>query len=230
MSFDLSQYETVHERLERFWKLYPSGRIKTELVSYSDTQFIFKAEMYKDINDPVPFATGFAEERVGSTFINKANALENAETSAIGRCASNGGLVSASSGKQRPSLNEMQKTSRYETANGPVEREEWKNTAQGKWAEVGDASEKQIGFVKKIVSDAFTNTGFEDSKESWNYIGEWLNSSQPINQAEDLNKKQASIIINDKMKTTSGATKLKDFLLGKHSPEHDPWATPSATN
>jgi len=229
MSFNLDSYETVHERVERFWKTYPNGRIKTELVSYSETQFIFRAEMYKDINDPVPFATGFAEERVGSTFINKANALENAETSALGRCASNGGLVSASSGKQRPSLNEMQKTNRYETANGPVEREEWKNTAQGKWAEVGDASEKQIGFVKKIVSDAFTSTGFEDSKESWNYIGEWVQSSKPINQAEDLNKKHASMIINDKMKNT-GVTKLKAFLQDKKGPDFDPWASPPAND
>jgi hypothetical protein len=226
MSFDLSSYETVHERLERFWKLYPSGRIKTELVSYSETQFIFRAEMYKDINDPVPFATGFAEEKVGSTFINKANALENAETSALGRCASNGGLVLASAGKQRPSTNEMQKTSRYEVANGEVEREKWKDTGQGAWAEVGNASAKQIEFVKKIVKDVFTSTGFKDDEKSWNYIGEWVKSYKPITKAEDLDKKMASMVINDKMKTT-GVTKLMAFLQSKQDPNKDPWETPA---
>ena len=226
MSFDLSSYETVHERLERFWKLYPSGRIKTELVSYSETQFIFRAEMYKDINDPVPFATGFAEEKVGSTFINKANALENAETSALGRCASNGGLVLASAGKQRPSTNEMQKTSRYEVANGEVEREKWKDTGQGAWAEVGNASAKQIEFVKKIVKDVFTSTGFKDDEKSWNYIGEWVKSYKPITKAEDLDKKMASMVINDKMKTT-GVTKLMAFLQSKQDPNKDPWDTPA---
>ena len=226
MSFDLSSYETVHERLERFWKLYPSGRIKTELVSYSETQFIFRAEMYKDINDPVPFATGFAEEKVGSTFINKANALENAETSALGRCASNGGLVLASAGKQRPSTNEMQKTSRYEVANGEVEREKWKDTGQGAWAEVGNASGKQIEFVKKIVKDVFTSTGFKDDEKSWNYIGEWVKSNKPITKAEDLDKKMASMVINDKMKTT-GVTKLMTFLQSKQDPNKDPWDTPA---
>ena len=150
MSFDLSSYETVHERTERFWKLYPNGRIKTELVSYSDTQFIVRAEMYKDINDPVPFATGFAEERVGSSFINKTSALENCETSAIGRCASNGGLVPASGGKQKPSIEEMDKAKRYEVANGSVPREDWKDSARGSWSEVGNASSKQKEFVKKI--------------------------------------------------------------------------------
>jgi hypothetical protein len=227
MGFDISQYETVHDRLARWWSDNPNSRIATDLIAYSDTQYIFKASLYKDSNDANPIATGFAEERVGSSFINKTSAAENAETSAIGRALANANYVGT--GKQRASTNEMQKTSRYETANGPIEREEWKNTAQGKWAEVGKASAKQIDFVKKIVTDAFTSTGFEDSKESWNYIGEWVQSNQPINQAEDLNKKHASMIINDKMKTT-GVTKLKAFLQDKKGPDYDPWASPPAND
>jgi hypothetical protein len=226
MSFDLSQYETVHERLERFWKQYPNGRVNTELIAYSDTQFIVKAEMYKDLNDEKPFATGYAEERVGSTFINKTSALENCETSAIGRCASNGSLVPASSGKQKPSVTEMQKSNRYESANGDVPKEEWKSTARGAWADVGQPSEKQVNFVKKIVKDAFTSTGFQDDEKSWNYIGEWVKSYKPINKAEDLDSKMASMIINDKMKTT-GVTKLIQYLQSKQDPEKDPWATPA---
>jgi hypothetical protein len=224
MAFDLSQYETVHERLDRFWKKYESGRVNTELIAYSDTQYIFKAEIYKDAADEKPLATGFAEERVGSTFVNKTSACENAETSAIGRALANAGFVS--SGKQRASVNEMQKSSRYEVANGEIEREKWKDTAQGAWAEVGSASEKQVTFVKKIVKDAFTSTGFQDDEKSWNYIGEWVKSYKPINKAEDLDSKMASMIINDKMKTT-GVTKLIQYLQSKQDPNKDPWETPA---
>jgi hypothetical protein len=224
MAFDLSQYETVHERLDRFWKKYESGRVNTELIAYSDTQYIFKAEIYKDAADEKPLATGFAEERVGSTFVNKTSACENAETSAIGRALANAGFVS--SGKQRASVNEMQKSSRYEVANGEIEREKWKDTAQGAWAEVGSASEKQVTFVKKIVKDAFTSTGFQDDEKSWNYIGEWVKSYKPINKAEDLDSKMASMIINDKMKTT-GVTKLIQYLQSKQDPKKDPWETPA---
>ena len=227
MAFDLSQYETVHERLARWWSDNPNSRIATELIAYSDKQYIFKASLFKDSADTQPIATGFAEEIVGSTFVNKTSACENAETSAIGRALANANYVG--SGKQRASVNEMQKSKRYEAANGSIEREEWKNTAQGKWAEVGNASAKQIEFVKKIASDAFTSTGFEDSKESWNYIGEWLNAYKPITQAEDLDKKMASMIINDKMKTT-GVTKLKAFLQDKKGPDFDPWASPPAND
>jgi hypothetical protein len=225
MAFDLSQYETVHERLERFWKQYPNGRVNTELIAYSDTQYIFKAEIYKDAADEKPLATGFAEERVGSTFVNKTSALENAETSALGRSLANASFVSH--GKQRASVNEMQKANRYEAANGDVPREEWKNTKRGEWADVGDASPKQIGFVKTIVKDAFTSTGFEDSQESWNYIGEWVKSHKPITKAEDLSKKNCSMIINDKMSTTSGVSKLIAFLQAKKGSDHDPWASPA---
>lgn len=226
MAFDLSQYETVHERTERFWKTYPNGRIKTELVSYSDTHFIVRAEIYKDLNDPVPFATGFAEERVGSTFINKTNALENCETSAIGRSFSAGGLVPASSGKQKPSAEEMNKNNRYEVANGDVPREEWKNTARGAWAEEGKATQKQLDFVKKIVTDAFTSTGLKDDETSWGYIGEWVKSNLPIAKAEDLWKDHASKIINDKMKNKS-ITKLVEFLQTKQPADFDPWKSPA---
>ncbi len=31
--FNLENYETVDERLEKFWEKYPDGRIATELVS-----------------------------------------------------------------------------------------------------------------------------------------------------------------------------------------------------
>lgn len=225
MTFDISQYETVHERLERFWKMYPTGRIKTDLIAYSDTQFIFKAELYKDIKDELPFATGYAEERVGSTFINKTSALENCETSSLGRAISNGSMVPASGGKQKPSVTEMQKTNRYESANGDVPREEWKNSPRGEWADVGEASEKQINFVKTIVKDAFTSTGLEDNEQGWAKVGEWVKSFKGLTKADDLTKKQASMIINDKMKTTTGLTKLVEFLQTKQPAEHDPWAS-----
>jgi hypothetical protein len=34
MSFDISQYETVDERLHKFKELYPNSRVFTELVAY----------------------------------------------------------------------------------------------------------------------------------------------------------------------------------------------------
>jgi hypothetical protein len=55
-------------------------------------------------------ASGYAEEIVGASPVNRTSALENGETSAIGRALANCGF--ASEGK-RPSRSEMEKVERY---------------------------------------------------------------------------------------------------------------------
>lgn len=223
MAFDLSQYETVESRISRFYDQHKNGRIITDLIAYSDNAFIVKAFVYRNDTDANPASTGFAEEKVGSSPVNRTSALENCETSAIGRALAN--LNFAPKGA-RPTQEEMKKEARYEVANGAVPREEWKKSAQGSWAEVGKATQKQIDFVKTIVADAFKSTGFKDEEKSWNYIGEWLKCSLPIGKAEDLEKDMASKIINDKM-SNKEISKLVQFLQTKQSPDHDPWASPA---
>jgi len=104
--FDLSSYEPVEDRLRAFWKDHPDGRIITTLVKAEAGEFIVKAEAWTA--DLKTVATGLAHEREGSTVVNKTSALENCETSAIGRALANLGY--AAKGK-RPSREEMSKTS-----------------------------------------------------------------------------------------------------------------------
>jgi hypothetical protein len=107
--FDLSLYETVDQRLEKFWVKYPDGAIITEMVAYKDDRYIFKASVYKTYADALPFATGFAEETVSGRGVNATSACENAESSAIGRALHTGGISKHSEGKPRPSAEEMAK-------------------------------------------------------------------------------------------------------------------------
>jgi hypothetical protein len=119
--FDLSQYETVDQRLEKFWAKYPDGAIITELVAHKDDRFIFKASVYKTFVDSVPFATGFAEEIVTGRGVNSTSALENSESSAIGRALHTGGISKHSEGKPRPSAEEMSKVNRAAEVKTKVE-------------------------------------------------------------------------------------------------------------
>ena len=119
--FDLSQYETVDQRLEKFWAKYPDGAIITELVAHKDDRFIFKASVYKTFADSVPFATGFAEEIVTGRGVNSTSALENSESSAIGRALHTGGISKHSEGKPRPSAEEMSKVNRATEVKTKVE-------------------------------------------------------------------------------------------------------------
>jgi len=109
--FDLSQYQTVQERIDLFWQRFPNGRLNLELVSFTEQQVIFKAECYANRDDVFPMATDFAEERFGSSPVNKTSFVENAATSATGRCLSALGGDFSPKGK-RPSASEMDKVER----------------------------------------------------------------------------------------------------------------------
>jgi len=111
MAFNLDNYETVEVRLEKFIKDFPDFRIDTELESFQNDRFIVKAYLYRTFADGVAFSTGYAEEKVTDRGVNSTSALENCETSAIGRALANAGY--AAKGK-RPSREEMVKVARSE--------------------------------------------------------------------------------------------------------------------
>jgi len=104
--FNLEDYETVEERLSKFWADHPTGRVWTKALELSPSRFVIYAEVYFDAADPHPKATGHAEETVQGRGVNATSALENGETSAIGRALANCGY--ATKGK-RPSREEMAK-------------------------------------------------------------------------------------------------------------------------
>ena len=102
----LDNYSTVAERIEQFWVKYPNGRINTQLIFQDGTRYIAQCDIYKEISDPLPFATDFAEEIRTSS--NRFPA-ENAITSAIGRSLATGDFSKFSEGVPRPSFEEMQR-------------------------------------------------------------------------------------------------------------------------
>ena len=104
--FNLADYETVEVRLEKFIKDYPDFRIATELEVVERDRYIVKAYLFKTSSDSVAWATGYAEEKITDRGVNSTSALENCETSAIGRALANAGY--AAKGK-RPSREEMTK-------------------------------------------------------------------------------------------------------------------------
>ena len=104
--FNLADYEPVEVRLEKFIKDYPDFRISTELELVEKDRYVVKAYLFKTGTDTVAWATGYAEETVSSRGVNQTSALENCETSAIGRALANAGY--APKGK-RPSREEMTK-------------------------------------------------------------------------------------------------------------------------
>ena len=104
--FNLEDYETVEERLVKFWKDHPDGQIHTKVLEHTASRFIVEASIFRTEADPRPWTTGLAEETIQGRGVNATSALENCETSAIGRALANAGY--ATKGK-RASREEMSK-------------------------------------------------------------------------------------------------------------------------
>jgi len=115
--FNLEDYETVEERLVKFWADNKDGRVITTLLDFSSTRFIVRAEIYRGSDSEV-WATGLAEETVQGKGVNATSALENCETSAIGRALANAGY--ATKGK-RASREEMSKVAAKNVAQSAIE-------------------------------------------------------------------------------------------------------------
>jgi hypothetical protein len=113
--FNPADYETVAERIARFYRDFPDGRIVTKNITQAHDRatltWVVQAWVYLTSEDQargLPKATGLAFEIDGAGMANKTSALENAETSAIGRCLANANY----SGDKRVTREEMNKVNR----------------------------------------------------------------------------------------------------------------------
>lgn len=81
------EYAEVNQRVNAFRKVYPMGRIDTEILSIENGVCVMRASAWtRDENgNDLLLATGTAYEKENSSFINKTSYIENCETSAIGR-------------------------------------------------------------------------------------------------------------------------------------------------
>jgi len=116
--FNLDDYETVEERLVKFWKDHPDGQIHTKVLEHTSARFIVEASIYRTEADPRAWTTGLAEETVQGRGVNATSALENCETSAIGRALANAGY--ATKGK-RASREEMTKVAAQSKVKANIE-------------------------------------------------------------------------------------------------------------
>jgi len=123
--FDLSKYATVAERIQLLYAEFPTALIHTKnLTTDADRQrgqWIVKAELWLPAASGETWskhpgyylkATGHAFEIDGGSGANATSALENAESSAVGRCLALAGWAANKDATTLASAEEMQKVER----------------------------------------------------------------------------------------------------------------------
>jgi len=136
-----NEYMTVAGRIKMFWDSVKekgvAGSIITEATQNND-RITVKATAKIAIDDlVVAQATGHAAEIIGANYINKTSALENAETSAVGRALGNLGIGILGAGGIA-SAEEVKKST--------VENLEDEINPQ-------KPSQKQIAFIEKLADE-----------------------------------------------------------------------------
>ena len=216
--FNLDNYETVEDRLVKFWHDHPDGRIATmmEDITADKSMVVFRCDVYFHADDHKPKASGYAEETRNSSPVNKTSFVENCETSAIGRALANCGYAAKGS---RPSREEMEKVQRAPQATAApqftsaqvVSMFEGSAEVAAKPAPViknpgASASPKQVGLIKSIIR----GQGMTEA-EGNEYAGVVV--GRAITSLNDISMGEASQLI----------TALKAVPVTPASPPEDPF-------
>jgi hypothetical protein len=143
----LDGYVEVKDRLPIFWDRFIEGRLETDLVFWDDRGICVKAFLY---DGERLMSTGYAHEVPGQGSVNRTSALENCETSAVGRALANLDIRGPVGDEPRPSREEMVKSHRLAEPDEPRPM-------------TGVATEKQVGLIKKLMKSSALTDSERDS-------------------------------------------------------------------
>lgn len=149
------KYVLVADRILYFNETYKEGSITTELVSEPDASLvIIKATVNPDKDRKF---TGYSQAKWGDGYINKTSALENCETSAVGRALAMMGIGVIDS---IASVDEIKKTENPAYAK-PVVTVKQKLELQKAMIEKGIDNDHQQEYVEQIIGKPRVESGEE---------------------------------------------------------------------
>lgn len=163
------EYQTVASRVQKFRELNNNRySIVTEIIEANDKTVVMKASIYSLFKEknveaydtPILIATGHAEESRTSSSINRTSALENCETSAIGRALAAFGMA----GTEYASADEVanaitqQATKPRVIATGPTATDKQKALINQMLSQRGVAAEDQKGYMIEQYGVSFPLT------------------------------------------------------------------------
>ena len=144
------EYMTVALRVQKFREAHPDWELSTEIIKADENVVIMQARIYTENGKCI--STGHAEEFRTSSQINSTSALENAETSAIGRALAAAGW----GGTEFASANEVQNAIHQQKNKSAefvklIEGSKNVTDLQSNWKAAYTASQSDAGFIAAIT-------------------------------------------------------------------------------
>ena len=152
------EYQTVAKRIADFRADYPQRTIACELIESNDERVVMKASI---LEGDLLISTGYAEEKRDASTINQTSALENCETSAVGRALAFFGMA----GTEIASADEVAQ------AISQQELKAHKEMIHAKWRSFTDAlldNHASVVAVKQFMADG----DLSSAKEAWQEVEE----------------------------------------------------------
>jgi hypothetical protein len=172
MAGNFEGYETAAERLVRIHADHKDLRIHAKIIdvvrdpeTLRPIQYIVESQIY--YGDVLMFVD-VAEEMVGSSFVNKSSALENASTSATGRALSLAGYLGTDPNTKKPTRplrQDMEKAQRVEApeAKTPKAKREY--------------TQEEVASATAIMALIDGTTDLDELKSAWQLNADLLDVS-----------------------------------------------------
>jgi len=181
------KYTQVVHRMEALRKHHGiSVGVTTEVMIDDGNRVVVKATVHTTDQPPIVLGTGHAEEIRGQGNVNKTSALENCETSAIGRALACIGL----SGGEFASANEMEGVDRKEQA---MESKPKAKPAVSAPGDVKTGAEIAQGYIQQIKE-----------KHSEPELMGWIQANQSALEAFAKSDPGNNKVVEDAVKTRLG--------------------------
>ena len=196
------EYQTVALRVSNFRDKYPAPwRLVTSVLERNETVVVMKAEVISP--EGLVIATGHAEEYRKASEINKTSALENCETSAIGRALASLGI----GGTEFASADEVARAVSGEKGTAPVinpVKESAKNL---------DADPVKVAKVVSALVDLHAEEAAAGPESGidweWAYVEQW----EPLTNDEKIavwNALQSQSKVRARVKKAQEAIKARE--------------------
>ena len=145
------EYAQVPERIKAFRTICPGGKITTDILNLEDGVVTMKTTIQDE--EGRILATGHAQEKESSSFINKTSFIENCETSAVGRAL---GMCGIGVDNSVASAEEVQNAINNQNAYPP--RDEIIKLAKAKYPEGSEQIESLLKFYKVATIDEMSDS------------------------------------------------------------------------